>query len=233
MDSLRRNGQFENTLILFLADNGGCAEELTPAWNGLYIPKETHDGRPVSSGNLPELMPGPEETYQSYGIPWANVSNTPFRLYKHWVHEGGISTPLIAPWPKRITAHGKLRHQPGHLIDIMATCVDVAGAEYPSEYKGNKITPAEGKSLVPAFDNKPIQREAIYWEHEGNRAVRQGKWKIVSKHPDQWELYDIDADRTELTNLAQKYPEKVEQLKALYKSWAARCGVQPWPIKKK
>jgi len=194
-------------------------------------PKVTRDGRPVRTGY--GVMPGPADTYIAYGRPWANSSNTPFRLYKHWVHEGGISTPLIAHWPKRITAHGKLRHQPGHLIDIMATCVDVAGAEYPSEYKGNKITPAEGKSLAPAFENKPIQREAIFWEHEGNRAVRQGKWKIVSKHPDQWELYDIDADRTELTNLAQKYPEKVEQLKALYDSWAARCGVQPWPVRKK
>jgi len=111
--------------------------------------------------------------------------------------------------------------------------VDVGGAKYPSEYKGNKITPAEGKSLVPAFDNKPIQREAIYWEHEGNRAVRQGKWKLVSKRPGRWELYDMEADRTELTSLAEKHPEKVEQLKALYESWAARCGVQPWPIKKK
>jgi arylsulfatase len=251
VSELKRSGRFENTLILFLADNGGCAEEygsrgavkpdpskpvvLKPMdKNELQPdmqPKVTRDGRPVRTGY--GVMPGPADTYIAYGRPWANSSNTPFRLYKHWVHEGGISTPLIAHWPKRITAHGKLRHQPGHLIDIMATCVDVAGAEYPSEYKGNKITPAEGKSLVPAFDNKPIQREAIYWEHEGNRAVRQGKWKIVSKHPDQWELYDIDADRTELTNLAQKYPEKVEQLKALYKSWAARCGVQPWPIKKK
>jgi len=248
---LKESGNFENTLIFFLADNGGCAEEygsrgavkpdpskdipLKPMdKNALQFdmqPKVTRDGRPVRTGY--GVMPGPADTFIAYGRPWANASNTPFRLYKHWVHEGGISTPLIAHWPKRITARGELRRQPGHLIDIMATCVDVAGAEYPSEYKGNKIIPMEGRSLVPAFDNKPIQREAIYWEHEGNRAVRQGKWKIVSRHPGQWELYDIEADRTELTNLAQKYPEKVEQLKALYKLWAARCGVQPWPIKKK
>jgi len=251
VSELKRAGRFENTLIFFLADNGGCAEEygsrgkvkpdpskpvvLKPmdknALQPDMQPKVTRDGRPVRTGY--GVMPGPADTYIAYGRPWANSSNTPFRLYKHWVHEGGISTPLIAHWPKGITAHGKLCHQPGHLIDIMATCVDVAGAEYPSEYKGNKITPAEGKSLAPAFDNKPIQREAIYWEHEGNRAVRQGKWKLVSKHPGQWELYDIEADRTELTNLAQKYPEKVEQLKALYKSWAARCDVQPWPVRRK
>jgi len=251
VSELKRTGRFENTLIFFLADNGGCAEEygsrgkvkpdpskpvvLKPmdknALQPDMQPKVTRDGRPVRTGY--GVMPGPADTYIAYGRPWANSSNTPFRLYKHWVHEGGISTPLITHWPERITARNELRRQPGHLIDIMATCVDVAGAEYPSEYKGNKITPVEGKSLAPAFDNKPIQREAIYFEHEGNRAVRQGKWKIVSKHPDQWELYDIEADRTELTDLAEKHPEKVEQLKALYKSWAARCGVQPWPVRKK
>jgi arylsulfatase len=251
VSELKRAGRFDNTLIFFLADNGGCAEEygsdgaikpdpskdipLKPmdknALQPDMKPKVTRDGRPVRTGY--GVMPGPADTYVAYGKPWANASNTPFRLYKHWVHEGGISTPLIAHWPECIKARGKLRHQPGHLIDIMATCVDVADAEYPSEYKGNKITPMEGKSLAPAFDNKPIQREAIYWEHEGNRAVRQGKWKLVSRHPGQWELYDIEADRTELTNLAQKHPEKVEQLKALYEAWAARCGVQPWPVKKK
>ena len=193
-------------------------------------PKVTRDGRPVRTGK--GVMPGPADTYIAYGKPWANASNTPFRLYKHWVHEGGISTPLIAHWPARIKARGELRRQPGHLIDIMATCVDAAGAEYPSEYKGSKIVPMEGKSLVLAFDNRTIEREAIYWEHEGNRAVRKGKWKLVSRHPGKWELYDMEADRTELTDLAQKHPEKVEQLKAMYESWAARCGVQPWPVKK-
>jgi len=251
VEQLKQSGKFENTLIFFLADNGGCAEEYgsqgpikpDPSMpvvlklmdrNALQPdmqPKVTRDGKPVRTGR--GVMPGPADTYIAYGKPWANASNTPFRLYKHWVHEGGISTSLIAYWPARITARNELRRQPGHLIDIMATCVDVAGAEYPSEYKGNKITPMEGKSLAPAFDNKPIQREAIYWEHEGNRAVRQGKWKIVSRYPDRWELYDMEADRTELTNLADKYPEKVEQLKALYELWAARCGVQPWPVKKK
>jgi arylsulfatase len=247
---LKRTGDFENTLIFFLADNGGCAEEygsrgkvkpdpskpvvLKPMGkNELQTkmqPTVTRDGRPVRTGY--GVMPGPADTYIAYGKPWANASNTPFRLYKHWVHEGGISTPLIAHWPAQIKSRGKLRHQPGHLIDIMATCVDVARAEYPSEYKGNKITPMEGRSLVPAFYNKPIEREAIYWEHEGNRAVRQGKWKLVSKHPGGWELFDLDADRTELNNLSEKYPQKVEQLKAMYESWAARCGVRPWPVKR-
>jgi arylsulfatase len=114
----------------------------------------------------------------------------------------------------------------------MATCVDVSLAEYPSEYKGNSITPMEGRSLVPAFDNKPIERKAIYWEHEGNRAVRLGKWKLVSRHPEDWELYDLEADRTELNDLAERYPEKLAGMKELYESWAKRCGAMPWPVKK-
>ncbi|NQV32625.1 MAG: arylsulfatase [Phycisphaeraceae bacterium] len=250
---LKKQGVFEDTLILFLQDNGGCAEgmgrgqkvnenwlkaikdntpmasdELQP---NIWPPMKTRDGRPVRGG--PGIMPGPADTYVAYGKNWANVSNTPFRLYKHWVHEGGISTPLIAHWPARIKSRGQLRNQPGHLIDIMATCVDVAGAVYPAAHQGQKITPMEGKSLMPAFDNKPIAREALYWEHEGNRAVRQGQWKAVSRFPDQWELYDIEADRSELNDLAARNPQKLEALKTLYQAWATRCNVQPWPVKKR
>ena len=247
---LKKSADFENTLIFFLADNGGCAEEygsqkaVKPDPSEPVVlkpmgktelqtrmqPTHTRDGRPVRTGH--GVVPGPADTYIAYGKAWANASNTPFRRYKHWVHEGGISTPLIAHWPAQIKARGKLRHQPGHLIDIMATCVDVARAEYPSEYKGNKITPMEGRSLAPAFGNKPIEREAIYWEHEGNRAVRQGKWKLVSRHPGEWELYDLEADRTELRDLAQKNPEKLAELKVMYETWAKRCSVMPWPVKK-
>jgi arylsulfatase len=118
------------------------------------------------------------------------------------------------------------------LIDIMATCVDVAGATYPTEYQGHAIQPMEGVSLAPTFADKSLGKRAIYWEHEGNRAVRLGKWKLVSKHPGGWELYDIDRDRTEQNDLAEKYPDKVVALRALYENWAKRCGVQPWPVKK-
>ena len=144
------------------------------------------------------------------------------------MHEGGISSPLIVHWPARVKAKGELRHQPGHVVDIMATCLDAAGAQYPAEHKGNRIHPTEGKSLVPAFEGKPLQREAIYWEHEGNRAVRQGKWKLVSRYPGGWELYDVEADRTELADLAKKHPEKVKELAALYEAWAKRNAVVPW-----
>jgi len=250
VSELRKVDDFENTLIFFLADNGGCAEEygsrgpikpdpskeipLKPmdknALQRDMQPKVTRDGRPVRTGE--GVMPGPADTYIAYGRPWANASDTPFRLYKHWVHEGGIATPLIVHWPRRIKARDELRHQPGHLIDIMATCIDVAGTKYPSNYNGHKIIPLEGKSLVPAFAKKPIKREAIYWEHEGNRAIRVGKWKLVAKgKKGPWELYDLDADRTETNNLAAVHPDRVKQMAAMWQHWAERANVLPWPWK--
>lgn len=223
MQALRRTGQEQNTLVLFLADNGGCAEELGPKAGGLHVPKTTHDGRPVRTGNIPGVMPGPEDTYQSYGIPWANASNTPFRLYKHWVHEGGISSPLIAYWPSKTRA-GAISHEPGHLIDLMSTCVDVSGAKYPAER-----TPMEGTSLRPAFTGgKLARRDALYWEHEGNRAIRDGRWKLVSKFPGKWELFDLEADRTETVDLAQKHADRAEKMAAQYDKWARRAHVEPW-----
>jgi arylsulfatase len=161
-------------------------------------------------------------------VPWANVSNTPFRLYKHWVHEGGIATPLIVHWPDRLAGSGEFRNKPGQLPDIMATFIEVAEAEYPTERDGNEIFPLEGKSLTPIFDDEPNEREVLYWEHEGNRAVRKGKWKLVNKYPGDWELYDIIADRTELNDLAAQHPEVVNDLVPLYEEWAERCGVVPW-----
>jgi arylsulfatase len=175
-------------------------------------------------------MPGEGDTYVAYGENWANVSNTPFRLYKHFVHEGGISTPLVAHWPKGIARKGELEPQPGHLIDVMATCVDLSGATYPTERNGKAVTAMEGRSLAPAFAGKLIDRDAIYWEHEGNRAVRAGKWKLVAKGRDgPWELYDIDADRTEMHDLASTRPEKARELAAKWDAYAKRANVLPYP----
>ena len=143
----------------------------------------TRDGRTVMRGNDPSVLPGPEDTYQSYGVPWANLSNTPFREYKHWVHEGGIATPLIAHWPAAIDDAGALRQGPGQLTDIMATCLDVAGADYATRFNGNDIIPLEGTSPTPIFDDQPNHKESLIWEHEGNKAIRRGRWKLVCKVP--------------------------------------------------
>jgi arylsulfatase len=176
----------------------------------------------------PGVMAGPADTYTAYGRGWANVSNVPFREYKHFVHEGGIATPLIVHWPARVTRRGQLEHQPGHLIDLMATCVDVASANYPAVHDGHQIWPLEGKSLLPALRGEDMQRQALFWEHEGNRAVRVDNWKLVAKGAQgPWELYDIDRDRSELNNLATQLPEKVRQLADQWQAYAERTLVLP------
>lgn len=233
LGKLKETGADENTLVLFLSDNGGCAEELGPKAAARHIPKVTPDGRPVVQGNRPEVMPGGPDTYQSYGLPWANASNTPFRRYKHWVHEGGIATPLIARWPSQIRKTGGFTQQTGQLVDIMATCVDAGGAQYPTERKGEKVQPMEGKSLLPAVrGGKPVERE-LYWEHEGNKAVRVGDWKLVSRYPGDWELYNLKTDRTELSNLAAAQPARVAELKGKWEAWAKRANVEPWDVVQK
>jgi arylsulfatase len=234
IQALEETGQFENTLIVFLSDNGACAEDIPEGVavetlvDELMIAKATtRTGQPVRFGNDPDIMPGPEDTYQSYGTAWANLSNTPFRLYKHWIHEGGIATPFIVHWPNGIAERGGLRHHPGQLPDIMATILDVAGAPYPREYDGNEILPLEGESLVPSFTQDDRERGPLFWEHEGNAAVRMGKWKLVRNYPGPWELYDVEADRTEMNDLAAQHPERVREMSEQYAAWAQRCGVIP------
>jgi len=265
VNKLRQEDMLDNTLILFLQDNGGCAETLN--WRQVdnklenlaeirafdpmapdelqtnSFPEQTREGFPVLIMSE-KIMAGSDQTYHAYGPTWANVSNTPFRQYKHWVHEGGISTPLIVHWPQQVKEQGQLRHQPAHLIDLMATFVDIAEADYPDTYQGEQITPLAGKSLTPVFsEDAPLDREAIYFEHEGNRAIRQGKWKLVSKayegaghfrREDQiplveWALYDMEADRTELNDLADQYPERVEAMAAQWQEWAQQTQTVPKP----
>lgn len=218
MDSLKAQNLLDNTIIMFLDDNGACAEfdEL---------------------GSGPAEQLGTKEGYVlSYGRAWANASNTPYREYKHWLHEGGIATPLIVHWPQGLAAErqGQLIRQHGFLPDIMATCLDLAGAEYPTEYQGNRITPMAGKSLLPVIEGskEPVHSEPIFWEHEGNKAVRVAHYKLVQDYEeekqDHWELYDLETDRTETNNLADQMPERVKEMTALYDDWAKKSNVVAW-----
>ncbi len=252
--ALKQGGHLENTLVLYLQDNGGCAEgngrganftaraespSLRPMGPDEFHqgsqPRQTRDGWPVRQGY--GVMPGGPDTYIAYGREWANVSNTPFREYKHWTHEGGIATPLIAHWPSGIPANqrGRLNPTPGQLVDILATCADLGRAEYPKERAGQAITPMEGVSLRPAFEGKPVRRVGpLVWEHEGNRAIRDGDWKLVAKGPlAAWELYDLRKDRTETKDLSGKEPDRVQQMASAWETWARRARVLPWPWKTK
>lgn len=228
LQALAESGAAEDTLILFVADNGGCAELLREDGGSERYRLPGPDGRPVRVGNIPGLRPGGADTFMSYDLPWANASNTPFRLYKHWVHEGGIATPCVVHWPARVPA-GETIHAPAHFIDVLATCLDAAGVPYPAELQGRPLVPLEGESLLPALTGQCWRRERpLFWEHEGNRAVRMDNWKLVSRHPGAWELYDMDEDRTELHDRAATEPQRVAQMADLYAAWAGRANVTPW-----
>lgn len=227
LDAIHASGTEDDTIVIFLSDNGASAEDVQPEWYD--VPAHTRAGATIRVGNRTDVRAGPQETWLSYQAPWANASNTPFRLYKKWMHEGGIATPFIVRWPSAIRERGGITHQPGHVIDVMATVLDAAGTEYPREYAGREITPMEGKSLVPILHGRRREgHDALYWEHEGNRAMRDGRWKIVSRHPGAWELYDLDADRTETRDLASTDPRRVAAMQAKYEAWMHRTGVLPW-----
>jgi arylsulfatase len=225
--TLERLGQLEDTLILFSSDNGACAEPLPPTsagkkFNPEICPPETRDGTPVRVGNNPSIKPGPEEGYASYGRAWANLSNTPFRLYKRWVHEGGISSSFIASWPAGGVNGGEISTHPGHLVDIVPTVMDAVGG----------ASDGPGVSLLDQWRNpsasSDLDERPLFWEHIGNAAVRRGDWKLVRENGSPWELYDISADRGETNNRAAAEPELVQELTTLWHNWARSNGVIPW-----
>ena len=193
-----------------------------------YYPSRHLDGRQITMGNHTHLQPGHELTFMSYDLPWANASNAPFRLFKHWVHEGGISTPLIAHWPRGMN-EASITHAPVHVVDVLPTILDVTGASYPAELGGHTIQPMDGESFAPLLGGRSWEREQqIFWEHEGNCAVRLGQFKLVRKLDCPWELYDMNADRTELVDLIGRNKPLERRLVREFESWAARIGVEPW-----
>lgn len=203
---LEKRGELDNTLIMFLSDNGAC---------------------PYQRLRTPNVPPGPADSDIAYDARWANMCNTPLRLYKQYAHEGGNATPLIVHWPAGIKARGGIIRFTGHLVDLMPTVVELAGAEYPKEYDGKEILPMEGVSLTAALSGGERPRERpIYWEFAGNHAVRDGDWKLVAQRSKGWELYDLSKDRSETRDLTAEHPDKVKKLAAMYDAWAKRTGAK-------
>lgn len=226
LTKLRQLDQLENTLVLFLSDNGCCAEGGLYGYRWGQNTSQNFDQWRMRSGRS-----------SSQGEAWSNASNTPFRMHKRWVHEGGIATPLIAYWPGTITRGGVLSHQVGHVIDLMATCVDVANADYPATRKDKPLKPLPGRSLLPNLRDPTLsQQRTLYWEHETHSAIRQGDWKLVTldaTSEDTWELYDMSLTRTETHNVAKDHPERVRRMRQQWSEWASKVNVLPWPKDRK
>jgi arylsulfatase len=223
IDQLRKSGQLQNTLTFFTIDNGGCHVEYPPDRKGDYLPEKTRDGRLMKPGNLTHLLPGPEITYQSYGYGWANLSNTPFRLFKQYDHEGGIHTPMIAHWPKQIKAKGTTNPTLSHLVDLMPTILEATQSS-PSEFPADKKRIAwDGRSILPALTGKKQADPAVlFFHHARGKAIRVGNWKLVlnkdGKKKAKWELYDLSVDPNELKDLANSQTNKVKELVQLWES---------------
>ncbi|TWD82555.1 arylsulfatase [Kribbella amoyensis] len=235
LTALDETGQRDNTIVLFLSDNGGCAEELRSDAEAadqfrrqhLIIPPSAPDGTPMRVGNSPTIRPGTADTYTSYGQAWANLSNTPFRLYKRWVHEGGIATPLIVSWPAGGLSDGVF-DAPHQLTDIAPTLLQATGVPAVVERDGQSLPALRGVSMLDLLRGGSGVEHDLFWEHIGNAAVRSGDWKLVREYEGAWELYDLAADRSESNDLAAEHPERVEDLAAKWQAWADSIGVIPY-----
>jgi arylsulfatase len=233
LQALKDAGEVDNTLVMFLSDNGAAPDGgLAPSNSGFGFGPNTKnsawrkDGKPIRPGSGPKNLPGPHDTFAAYGLAWANASNTPMRGTKLGAYEGGIRTPLVARWPTVIRSGGQITRQPGHVIDFMATCLDVADVDYPTQFKGRKPLPLEGKSLLPVFKGKQRSgHEVLCWSVPRHHAIRMGQWKAVRpRKGGPWQLFDLDADGTETVDLAKREPERVQALAAEFDKWRERVG---------